>query len=128
MLGGARVGKRGFFVEPTIFANVRNSMTIAQEEIFGPVLSVIKFKDEADAVAQANDTSYGLAAAVWTRDASRAHRMMRAIRSGRVWINTYAEGDPVMSIGGYKQSGYGREMGVESIDAYTQTKSVLMRL
>ncbi|GAA4340796.1 aldehyde dehydrogenase family protein [Variovorax defluvii] len=127
-LGGSRVGKTGFFVEPTVFANVANDMTIAREEIFGPVLSIIKFKDEADAIAQANDTTYGLAAAVWTRDVSRAHRMMRAIKSGRVWINTYAEGDPVMAIGGYKQSGYGREMGAESIDAYTQTKSVLMRL
>nr|WP_309973736.1 aldehyde dehydrogenase family protein [Variovorax guangxiensis] len=128
MLGGSRVGEVGFFVEPTVFANVTNEMTIAREEIFGPVLSIISFKDEADAIAQANDTPYGLAAAVWTRDVSRAHRMMRAIKSGRVWINTYAEGDPVMAIGGYKQSGYGREMGAESIDAYTQTKSVLMRL
>jgi len=128
VLGGSRIGQVGHFVQPTIFTRVTNDMTIAREEIFGPVLSVIPFEDEADAIAKANDTPYGLAAAVWTRDTSRAHRVMRAIRSGRVWINTYAEADPVMSIGGYKQSGYGRELGAESIDAYTQTKSVLMRV
>lgn len=127
-LGGTRTGAVGYFVGPTVFTNVRNSMKIAQEEIFGPVLSIISFKDEADAVAQGNDTMYGLAAAVWTRDVSRAHRMARALKSGRVWINTYGEADPAMSIGGYKQSGIGREYGAESINAYTQTKSVLMKL
>ena len=81
-----------------------------------------------DAVLKGNDTQYGLAAAVWTRDVSRAHRVARALKSGRVWINTYAETDPVMSMGGYKQSGFGREMGAESIEAYTQTKSVFMRI
>lgn len=128
VLGGSRVGSRGYFVAPTVFAGVSNRMTIAREEIFGPVLSVIAFKDELDVVIQGNDTQYGLAAAVWTRDVSRAHRVARALKSGRVWINTYAETDPVMSIGGYKQSGYGREMGPEAIEAYTQSKSVLMRL
>ena len=128
VLGGSRVGNRGFFVEPTVFSQVSNQMKIAREEIFGPVLSVIPFTSEDDAILQGNDTDYGLAAAVWTRDASRAHRVARALKSGRVWINTYAEGDPVMSFGGYKQSGFGREMGAESIEAYTQTKSVLMRL
>ncbi len=127
-LGGSRVGGVGYFVEPTVFSPVSNAMTIAQEEIFGPVLSIIPFTDEDDAVFKGNDTQYGLAAAVWTRDASRAHRVARALKAGRVWINTYAEGDPVMSFGGYKQSGYGREGGAESIEAYTQTKSVLMRL
>ncbi|SHK51206.1 aldehyde dehydrogenase family protein [Paraburkholderia terricola] len=127
-IGGQRVGNVGYFVQPTVFSNVSNDMRIAQEEIFGPVLSIIPFRDEEDAVLKGNDTLYGLAAAVWTRDIGRAHRIARALKSGRVWINTYAETDAVMSIGGYKQSGYGREMGAESIEAYTQTKSVLMRL
>jgi len=127
-LGGSRVGNRGFFVEPTVFSQVTNRMKIAQDEIFGPVLSIISFRSEDDAILKGNDTEYGLAAAVWTRDVSRAHRVAWALKSGRVWINTYAEGDPVMSFGGYKQSGFGREMGAESIEAYTQTKSILMRL
>lgn len=127
-LGGNRVGARGYFVEPTVFTHVDNRMKIAQEEIFGPVLCVIPFKDEADAVRIANDTIYGLAAAVWTRDGAKAQRMARAIKAGRVWINTYGEADPVMSIGGYKQSGWGREYGSESIEAYTQTKSIMLKL
>jgi acyl-CoA reductase-like NAD-dependent aldehyde dehydrogenase len=127
-LGGSRVGSTGYFVEPTIFSGVSNDMTIAREEIFGPVLSIIPFTDEDDAIFKGKDTHYGLAAAVWTQDISRAHRMARALKSGRVWINTYAETDPVMSIGGYKQSGFGRELGAESLESYTQTKSVYMRL
>ena len=127
-LGGSRIGDVGYFVQPTVFSAVSQTMKIAREEIFGPVLSIIPFKDEQDAIAKGNDTEYGLAAAVWTRDISRAHRVARALKSGRVWINTYAEGDSVMAIGGYKQSGYGRELGAESIEAFTQTKSLLMRL
>jgi phenylacetaldehyde dehydrogenase len=125
--GGSRVGDVGYFVEPTVFSGVANSMKIAQEEIFGPVLSIIPFKDENDAVFQGNDTDYGLSAAVWTRDVSRAHKVARALKAGRVWVNTFGEADPVMAFGGYKQSGLGREYGIESIDAYTQTKAVMVR-
>jgi acyl-CoA reductase-like NAD-dependent aldehyde dehydrogenase len=126
-LGGSRCGERGYFVEPTVFSGVRNDMRIAQEEIFGPVLSIIPFRDEDDAVFQGNDTTYGLSAAVWTRDIARAHKVARALKSGRVWINTFGEADPTMPFGGYKQSGWGREFGEESIDAYTQVKAVLLR-
>jgi acyl-CoA reductase-like NAD-dependent aldehyde dehydrogenase len=127
-LGGTRVGSTGYFVAPVVFSHVTNEMPIAREEIFGPVLSIIPFRDEDDAVFKGNDTIYGLAAGIWTRDVSRAHKVARALKAGRIWINTYGQSGPVMSFGGYKQSGYGREQGAESIDAYTQTKSVFMRL
>ncbi|HSV82110.1 MAG TPA: aldehyde dehydrogenase family protein [Ramlibacter sp.] len=126
-VGGSRVGNKGFFVEPTVFSAVDNSAKIAQEEIFGPVLSVIPFKDEDDAVFKGNDTTYGLSAAVWTKDIARAHKVARALKSGRVWINAFGDADPVMPFGGYKQSGLGREFGAESIEAYTQTKAVLVK-
>jgi acyl-CoA reductase-like NAD-dependent aldehyde dehydrogenase len=127
-LGGTAWRGAGFFVEPTVFDQVKNGMRIAQEEIFGPVLSIIPFKDEDDAVLQGNDTTYGLSAAVWTRDVSRAHKVVKALKAGRLWINTFGEADPAMAFGGYKQSGWGREFGAESIDAYTQTKSVMVRM
>jgi len=125
--GDVQAGK-GYFVKPTIFADVNNRMRIAREEIFGPVAAVIPFRDEADAVFQGNDTTYGLAAAVWTRDVSRAHKVARALKAGTVWINCYGVIDPVSPFGGYKQSGFGREYGRESIDLYTQVKSVYIRL
>ncbi|MER3395422.1 MAG: betaine-aldehyde dehydrogenase [Acidimicrobiia bacterium] len=118
----------GYFVEPTIFDEVDNRMTIAQEEIFGPVLSVIPFKGSEDAIRLANDVIYGLAAAVWTNDIKKAHRLARAIRAGTVWINTYNVTDLAVSFGGYKQSGFGRELGKYSIDLYTQVKSVFVQL
>lgn len=127
-LGGTAWNGPGYFVEPTVFDHVKNGMKIAQEEIFGPVLSIIPFKDEDDAVLQGNDTSYGLSAAVWTRDVSRAHKVVKALKAGRLWINTFGEADPAMAFGGYKQSGWGREFGAESIEAYTQAKSVMVRL
>jgi acyl-CoA reductase-like NAD-dependent aldehyde dehydrogenase len=111
-----------------VFTGVRNDMKIAREEIFGPVVSVIPFKDETDAVLQGNDTLYGLAAGVWTRDVQKAHRVARAIRAGTVWVNCYNVFDPTSPFGGYKQSGYGRELGRTSIDLYTQVKSVWMRV
>jgi len=120
--------QKGYFVNPTIFSDVKNSMRIAREEIFGPVLSVLSFKDQADAVAQANDSLYGLAAAVWTKDVKKAHQVARAVKAGTVWINTYNLYDVALPFGGYKQSGFGRELGKEALDQYTQTKSVWMDL
>ena len=127
-LGGeVRTGK-GYFVDPTIFTGVKNDMRIAREEIFGPVASVIPFKDENDAVLQGNDTTYGLAAAVWTNDVSRAHKVARALKAGTVWVNCYNNIDPISPFGGYKQSGIGRELGKHSIELYTQIKSVYVKL
>lgn len=127
-IGGEVSGDKGFFIKPTIFSGVNNQMRIAREEIFGPVAAVIPFKDETDAVFQGNDTTYGLAAAVWTRDVSRAHKVARALKAGTVWVNCYGVIDSVSPFGGYKQSGLGREYGRESIDLYTQIKSVFMKL
>jgi 5-carboxymethyl-2-hydroxymuconate semialdehyde dehydrogenase len=120
--------ERGYFVKPTVFTGVRNDMRIAREEIFGPVVAVIPFKDEDDAVLQGNDTLYGLAAGVWTRDVSRAHRVARAIRAGTVWVNCYNVFDPASPFGGYKESGYGRELGRYALDLYTQVKSVWLKV
>lgn len=118
----------GFFMAPTLFSDVRNDMRIAREEIFGPVAAVIPFKNENDAVLQGNDTSYGLAAAVWTQDIRRAHRTARALKAGTVWVNTYYAVDSAVPFGGYKQSGIGREMGSHSIEMYTQSKSIFVKL
>jgi aldehyde dehydrogenase (NAD+) len=103
-------------------------MRIAQEEIFGPVVSVLPFKDEHDAILQGNSTLYGLAAGVWTKDVSKAHRVARAIRAGTVWVNCYNVFDVVSPFGGYKQSGYGRELSKYSLDLYTQVKSVWLKI
>jgi acyl-CoA reductase-like NAD-dependent aldehyde dehydrogenase len=119
---------KGYFVKPTIFTGVKNDMRIAREEIFGPVVAMIPFKDENDAVLQGNDTLYGLAAGVWTRDVSRAHRVARAIRAGTVWVNCYNVFDAASPFGGYKESGYGRELGRYALDLYTQVKSVWLKI
>jgi aldehyde dehydrogenase (NAD+) len=114
----------GWFVQPTVFIGVRNDMRIAQEEVFGPVLSVIRFKDEADALRIANDVRFGLAAAVWTKDIGRAIRMSEQLKAGTVWVNTYRAVSFMAPFGGYKDSGLGRENGIDAVREYLQTKSV----
>jgi acyl-CoA reductase-like NAD-dependent aldehyde dehydrogenase len=118
----------GYFVEPTIFSNTTPAMRIAREEIFGPVAVLSTFCEDSDAIAQGNDTEFGLSATVWTRDAGRALRMTRALQAGTVWVNTMFALDPASPFGGYKGSGTGRELGPESIDEYTQVKSVYVAL
>jgi aldehyde dehydrogenase (NAD+)/phenylacetaldehyde dehydrogenase len=130
--GGRRAsevnGGKGYFVRPTVFDDVSPEMTIAREEIFGPVLATIPFDDVDDAVRKANATIYGLAAGVWTRDVSKAHRIARAVRAGTVWVNAYNLYDPALPFGGFKQSGFGRELGLEALDGYLETKSVWVNL
>ncbi len=129
--GGARadIGTgKGYFVQPTIFADVTPTMTIAREEIFGPVLAAIEFADIDEAIARANDTPYGLAAGVWTRDIKKAHYVARKLQAGTVWINTYNVYDTAAPFGGYKQSGFGREMSAHALEHYTQVKSVWVDL
>jgi betaine-aldehyde dehydrogenase len=120
--------QKGYFFQPTIFSEVKNEMRVAQEEIFGPVVSVITFKDEDDLIRQANETVYGLSAGIWTRDIVRAHRFAKEIKAGVVWINTFNMFSPASPFGGYKQSGYGREMGKHALELYTQVKSVWVDL
>ena len=119
---------KGFFVKPTVFADVKPNMRIAQEEIFGPVLATLKFEDEEEAVALANGTVYGLVSALWTKDIQLAHRMARRIKAGVVWVNTYNGFDSAAPFGGYKQSGFGRDLGAEAIEQYTSVKSVWVAL
>lgn len=127
-LGGDVVDGPGYFVEPTVFTGVRNSARIAQEEIFGPVLSVVEFDDEDEALAVANDTRYGLAAAVWTNELNRAHRMARGLQAGTVWVNAFGVLDRTFPTGGYKMSGLGREHGTAWLDEFTETKSVYLSI
>jgi len=127
--GRADIGTgKGYFLQPTVFDGVTPEMTIAREEIFGPVLATIEFADVDEAIARANDSSYGLAAAVWTKDIKKAHYVARRLQAGTVWINTYNVYDTAAPFGGYKQSGFGREMSVHALEHYTQVKSVWVDL
>ncbi|CAN5769139.1 aldehyde dehydrogenase family protein [soil metagenome] len=131
LMGGKRLTagslSKGFFVPPTLFANVNDDMTIAREEIFGPVISAIPFDDIDDVIRRANDTPYGLGGGVWTQDVSKAHKVAHAIRAGTVWVNCYLPLDPAVPFGGYKMSGYGREAGTAHIDEFMNTKAVFMK-
>jgi aldehyde dehydrogenase (NAD+) len=126
--GGERVGDRGYFIEPTVFADVQDDMKIAKEEIFGPVMSVIPFKDLDEVITRANRTMYGLAAGVWTRDIKKAHAIANGVRAGTVWVNCYNVLDARAPFGGFKQSGSGRELGEYGLQQYTEVKTVIVRL
>ncbi|HEY2776159.1 MAG TPA: aldehyde dehydrogenase family protein [Candidatus Binatia bacterium] len=126
--GGSRAKDKGYFLQPTIFTGVKPEMKIAKEEIFGPVVSALTFHDIDEAIAEGNATNYGLAAAVWTRDISKAHRAARALKAGTIWVNTYNVFDAGVPFGGYKESGIGRELGSHALDLYTQTKAVWVAL
>ena len=128
VVGGKRVGDTGYFVQPTILANPRPDARVIQEEIFGPVLTAVPFDDINEIARTANDTTYGLASAVWTNDINKAHLLAKKLQAGYVWINCAAVSDVSLPMGGYKQSGWGREMGSEGLDAYLQTKSVFAAL
>ena len=128
LAGGEQPMGTGYFVRPTIFDEVKDEMKIAKEEIFGPVLSVIRFKDAEEVIARANNTFYGLAAAVWTRDVAKAHTLARKLKAGTVWVNTYNMISSLSPFGGYKMSGFGRENGMHALESYTQVKSVWVSL
>jgi aldehyde dehydrogenase (NAD+) len=128
LTGGKRHGQKGYFVEPTIFTDVKDEMKIAKEEIFGPVMNVLRFKDFDEVVQRGNRTFYGLAAAVWTRDIKKAHRLANSLRAGTVWINCYDVFDAAAPFGGFKMSGLGRELGEYALELYTEVKTVYVNL
>jgi aldehyde dehydrogenase (NAD+) len=126
--GGGRVGDKGYFIEPTVFTDVQDDMKIAREEIFGPVMTILKFKDMDEVVERANKTMYGLAAAVWTKDISKAHAIADSVRAGTVWVNCFDVFDAGAPFGGFKQSGLGRELGEYALSNYTEVKTVTVKL
>jgi phenylacetaldehyde dehydrogenase len=126
--GGTRAGDRGYFVRPTVVKDVKPNMSIVREEIFGPVVVAEPFSKPEELIPRANQTEYGLAAGIWTRDISKAHRIAAELRAGTVWINCYNIFDAALPFGGYKQSGWGREMGHEVLEQYTETKAVVIGL
>ncbi|MFQ6097488.1 MAG: aldehyde dehydrogenase family protein [Armatimonadota bacterium] len=126
--GGERISRNGYFVQPTVFAGVRNDMKIAQDEIFGPVVAVIPFGDAEEAAELGNRVIFGLAGAVWTKDVSKAHALARRLRAGTIWVNCYNTFDVASPFGGYKLSGFGRELGKHCLELYTQVKSVWVAL
>ncbi|MBB0994207.1 aldehyde dehydrogenase family protein, partial [Dietzia sp. SLG510A3-40A3] len=128
LTGGARHGDTGFFIQPTVFVDVKPEDRVVKEEIFGPVVAALRFSDVDDAVRQANDSMYGLAAGVWTKDLSKAHHVASRLQAGSVWVNQYNGFDTAMPFGGFKQSGWGRELGAGALDLYTQTRSVNIQL
>jgi aldehyde dehydrogenase (NAD+) len=128
LTGGKRIGDRGFFIEPTLFTGVKDEMKIAREEIFGPVMNVLRFKDVDEVIQRGNRTFYGLAAAVWTRDIRKAHRIANGLRAGTVWINCYDVFDAAAPFGGFKMSGIGRELGEYALSLYTEVKTVYVNL
>ena len=128
LAGGKKKGAKGYFVEPTVLVNTDEKMKVVEEEIFGPVVAAMPFASPEEIVTRANDNVYGLAAGIWTHDISKAHRMAEQVRAGTVWINCYNIFDAALPFGGYKQSGWGREMGHEVFEHYTETKAVCVRI
>ncbi|HWY67649.1 MAG TPA: aldehyde dehydrogenase family protein [Terriglobales bacterium] len=128
VVGGKKVGNRGYFVEPTVLVNTNPKMKVVQEEIFGPVVTAMPFKSVDEIATEANNTSYGLAAGIWTKDIAKAHSLANKLKAGTVWINCYNVFDAAMPFGGYKQSGWGREMGKEALELYTETKAVCVKI